>query len=632
MAQINFPEPQANGEVFNKDGVLYQYSGNPGSGFWKANSANVVDDAYINTSGDVMTGDLTLSDLSGLGDAVLGVNENGKLVRGNALSTFTSPFVTRTGDNITGNLVLENNLGDPRISLDHQTGNVFALGDLEIGSFNVDEPLESALSRNGGGIAAGKLFAKRNDSNDNQIFEGYNIQGNITSKIYGNGSAQFSDVRIESGSVISPLIKAGGQELANHASTSEIYSISSKNSQDNTVLGVTAVGELHIGGSLDTNVSSPLIALYPDGSANFAESITVGSVASTGNVSIGGDLDIGTYSIKNNGDSSFAKVNTSEITSTTSSLGNVTCESLAINSSFTITSGGSFGSDVDISGNLDVTGILSCGSASFTGAISATDYGAVNGTTAVFTSSLAADSASITGSVSANDLNINGSCTTGSIVGSGSIDIATTGLFGSTISCSGVLSSTTVDISVDLPSTNALTISQASNENALIRGDGSAQFASNNMMISSNGNVLNINNSYSGISDKKFKTNIQKASSQWQDIKNINLVNYQFKPTLGFGTDKHLGVISQEIKTFCPSLVEIKDDYKKVSTLEFDDFGMPVLDEYGNQKSTDVMQKTGTKTESVKYSVLYLKALGALQEAMQRIETLEAQVKALNDK
>ena len=58
---------------------------------------------------------------------------------------------------------------------------------------------------------------------------------------------------------------------------------------------------------------------------------------------------------------------------------------------------------------------------------------------------------------------------------------------------------------------------------------------------------------------------------------------------------------------------------------------MPVLDEYGNQKSTEVMQKTGTKTESVKYSVLYLKALGALQEAMQRIETLEAIVKALND-
>jgi len=34
----------------------------------------------------------------------------------------------------------------------------------------------------------------------------------------------------------------------------------------------------------------------------------------------------------------------------------------------------------------------------------------------------------------------------------------------------------------------------------------------------------------------------------------------------------------------------------------------------------------GTTTKSVKYSVLYMKAVKALQEAMERIETLEAQV------
>ena len=111
MAQINFPEPQANGEIFDKDGVLYQYSGTPPSGFWKANSQNVVDDAYINTSGDVMSGDLTLSGLSGLGEAVLGVDNNGKLIRGNALSSFTSPYINRTGDSFNGSLTLINLLG-----------------------------------------------------------------------------------------------------------------------------------------------------------------------------------------------------------------------------------------------------------------------------------------------------------------------------------------------------------------------------------------------------------------------------------------------------------------------------------------------------------------------------------------
>ena len=37
------------------------------------------------------------------------------------------------------------------------------------------------------------------------------------------------------------------------------------------------------------------------------------------------------------------------------------------------------------------------------------------------------------------------------------------------------------------------------------------------------------------------------------------------------------------------------------------------------------------KVKSVKYSVLYMKALGALQEAITKIETLESKVKALED-
>ena len=37
----------------------------------------------------------------------------------------------------------------------------------------------------------------------------------------------------------------------------------------------------------------------------------------------------------------------------------------------------------------------------------------------------------------------------------------------------------------------------------------------------------------------------------------------------------------------------------------------------------------GTTTKSIKYSVLYMKAVKALQEAMARIETLEAKVATL---
>ena len=42
-------------------------------------------------------------------------------------------------------------------------------------------------------------------------------------------------------------------------------------------------------------------------------------------------------------------------------------------------------------------------------------------------------------------------------------------------------------------------------------------------------------------------------------------------------------------------------------------------------------KKTGEKTKTVKYSILYMKSVKALQEAMVRIETLEAKVKALEE-
>ena len=44
------------------------------------------------------------------------------------------------------------------------------------------------------------------------------------------------------------------------------------------------------------------------------------------------------------------------------------------------------------------------------------------------------------------------------------------------------------------------------------------------------------------------------------------------------------------------------------------------------------MKEKGTVTKSVKYSILYMKAVKALQEAMTRIETLETKVAALEAK
>ena len=125
-----------------------------------------------------------------------------------------------------------------------------------------------------------------------------------------------------------------------------------------------------------------------------------------------------------------------------------------------------------------------------------------------------------------------------------------------------------------------------------------------------NGNAQNANNSWGSTSDVKLKENIVDASSQWEDIKAVKVRNFNFKASTGQDTSKHIGVIAQEIETISPGLVHTDND----TTI--------------TDKSTGEGTVTGT-TKSVKYSILYMKAIKALQEAMTRIETLEAEVAAL---
>ena len=127
-------------------------------------------------------------------------------------------------------------------------------------------------------------------------------------------------------------------------------------------------------------------------------------------------------------------------------------------------------------------------------------------------------------------------------------------------------------------------------------GSGTASFK-----VSTNGNVQNTNNSYGSISDVKLKENIADASSQWDDLKAIQVRNYNFKEETGNPTHTQIGVVAQEVETVSPGLV----------------YETPDRDSEG----TDL----GTVTKSVNYSVLYMKAVKALQEAQTRIETLETQ-------
>jgi hypothetical protein len=118
--------------------------------------------------------------------------------------------------------------------------------------------------------------------------------------------------------------------------------------------------------------------------------------------------------------------------------------------------------------------------------------------------------------------------------------------------------------------------------------------------VFSNGNVSNTNNSYGAISDIKLKENIVDANSQWDDIKALQIRNYNFKKETGQQTHTQIGLIAQETELVSPGLVTESPD----------------RDEEGND--------LGTVTKSVNYSILYIKAVKALQEAMERIEALEA--------
>ena len=123
--------------------------------------------------------------------------------------------------------------------------------------------------------------------------------------------------------------------------------------------------------------------------------------------------------------------------------------------------------------------------------------------------------------------------------------------------------------------------------------------------VFTNGNVVNTNNSYGAISDVKLKENIADAASQWDDIKALTVRKYSMKAD-ELDAPNLLGVIAQEVETA----------------------GMGGL--VNESADTDKnMNDLGTTTKSVNYSILYMKAVKALQEAMTRIETLETKVAAL---
>ena len=126
--------------------------------------------------------------------------------------------------------------------------------------------------------------------------------------------------------------------------------------------------------------------------------------------------------------------------------------------------------------------------------------------------------------------------------------------------------------------------------------------------IETDGDVKNTNNSYGSLSDLKLKENIVDAKSQWDDIKALKVRNYNFKSDTNFQSHTQIGLVAQEVELVSSGLV--------IDSIDRDDDGKDL----------------GTTTKSLRYSVLHIKALKALQEAMAKIEVLETKVAALEAK
>ena len=152
----------------------------------------------------------------------------------------------------------------------------------------------------------------------------------------------------------------------------------------------------------------------------------------------------------------------------------------------------------------------------------------------------------------------------------------------------------------------------------------------NRCYIYSDGDLQNHDNAYGAISDRKLKQDITPARSQWDDVKRLAgmAVNFRFITDVeakGDDAKVLLGLIAQDAEEVSPGLVRDNPDMEEGPLLEED--GTPRLDEDGNPVIGQ--RPTGETTKGLVFSVLYMKAVVALGEAMGRVEVLENRVEVL---
>ena len=163
--------------------------------------------------------------------------------------------------------------------------------------------------------------------------------------------------------------------------------------------------------------------------------------------------------------------------------------------------------------------------------------------------------------------------------------------------------------------------------------------------VYSDGDVQNHDNSYGSTSDSRIKQGIRDANSQWDDIKALKVRNFKKNDDVTKYGDKaweQIGVIAQELeaagmdKCVKQEVLYTSEDQETkeyLYTQKDKDQGLiPEGKDVGDVQIAKTANVGDIKEyKTVKYSILYMKAIKALQEAMAKIETLETKVKALED-
>ena len=143
-----------------------------------------------------------------------------------------------------------------------------------------------------------------------------------------------------------------------------------------------------------------------------------------------------------------------------------------------------------------------------------------------------------------------------------------------------------------------------------------ASFNGYRFTVKTDGGISNFSSNNVNLCDEREKKNIETLDSTWGCLKNWELKKFHYNAESD--TDqKRYGVIAQQVAPHCP---EVITDWVKQKAED------AVLDEDGNVVTPAVEEITRM---GVKEQQMMWMAIKALQEAMTRIETLEAEVAAL---